>query len=337
MVGADRQLRGEQSMPVRTRRRGAPSRRAARAGPGTRAPGRAHGTRSPGAMLRTPHDDLLLAGAVVDAGEAELVGVRDGRGPRAPAPRPRPRRPAHGRSTTLDLHARAREQLGELVGRRGRSGRTRGATRATTFTRRPRTAPGTGRRRRRACRMSGIPYAQQRHAVDAHAEREPRVALAVVPAVLAGPSGAPCPRPAARSTRCRRCGSRRRRTRSTTRRPRAPGSTNGKNAGPRRTRRSSPNSAFAKASSVPFRSANVMPSSTASPSTWWNTGECVASAVSRRYTRPGATTYTGGGCDCIVRIWTARGLGAQQQLRVAGDVDVERVLHRARAGGPAGC
>ena len=35
-------------------------------------------------------------------------------------------------------------------------------------------------------------------------------------------------------------------------------------------------------SRVPLRSASVIPSSTASPSTWWNIGVCVASGVSRR-------------------------------------------------------
>ena len=33
-----------------------------------------------------------------------------------------------------------------------------------------------------------------------------------------------------------------------------------------------------------------MPRSTASPSTWWKTGEWVASSSSVRKTRPGATT-----------------------------------------------
>ena len=38
---------------------------------------------------------------------------------------------------------------------------------------------------------------------------------------------------------------------------------------------------------VPFRSAIEMPWSTTRPSTWWKTGECVASTSSLRYTRPG--------------------------------------------------
>jgi hypothetical protein len=44
-----------------------------------------------------------------------------------------------------------------------------------------------------------------------------------------------------------------------------------------------------------------MSSSTASPSTWWNCGVWVAS-LSRRYVRPGMTTYSGGGCASIARI-----------------------------------
>jgi len=44
-----------------------------------------------------------------------------------------------------------------------------------------------------------------------------------------------------------------------------------------------------------------MSRSTASPSTWWNCGVCVASE-SRRYTRPGMITYSGGGEASIARI-----------------------------------
>ena len=43
-----------------------------------------------------------------------------------------------------------------------------------------------------------------------------------------------------------------------------------------------PKMALAKSSIVPRRSASVMPRSTASPSTWWKTGVCVASSGSRR-------------------------------------------------------
>ena len=60
------------------------------------------------------------------------------------------------------------------------------------------------------------------------------------------------------------------------------GSVNGKKSVESLIRRSSPKSARIIASSVPFRSASVIPSSTARPSTWWKYGMCVASAVSRR-------------------------------------------------------
>ena len=70
----------------------------------------------------------------------------------------------------------------------------------------------------------------------------------------------------------------------------ADGSVNGKYDGRRRVVRSSPNSAFTNASMVPARSANVMSRSTTRPSIWWNTGRCVASAVSWRNIWPGATT-----------------------------------------------
>ncbi len=46
----------------------------------------------------------------------------------------------------------------------------------------------------------------------------------------------------------------------------------------------------------------MIPSSTASPSAWWNVGVWVASGVSRRYTRPSETMYTGGSCASIVLI-----------------------------------
>jgi hypothetical protein len=59
------------------------------------------------------------------------------------------------------------------------------------------------------------------------------------------------------------------------------GSVNGKKPVRRRSSRSRPNIARANSSSVPFRSASVMPSSTARPSIWWNIGVCVAS-LSRR-------------------------------------------------------
>ena len=43
-----------------------------------------------------------------------------------------------------------------------------------------------------------------------------------------------------------------------------------------------------------------MPSSTASPSSWWNIGVWVASE-SRRYTLPGTTMKIGGSCCSIAR------------------------------------
>ena len=65
------------------------------------------------------------------------------------------------------------------------------------------------------------------------------------------------------------------------------GSVNGKNDGRRRVRASGPKIACAKWSSVPLRLAIVRPLSTARPSTWWNTGVCVASSSSVRNTLPG--------------------------------------------------
>ena len=61
----------------------------------------------------------------------------------------------------------------------------------------------------------------------------------------------------------------------------ADGSVNGKNDGRRRTPISSPKKRRAKCKSTPFRSAKVTPSSTHSPSTWLNIGECVASSSRR--------------------------------------------------------
>ncbi len=68
------------------------------------------------------------------------------------------------------------------------------------------------------------------------------------------------------------------------------GSVNGKNAGRQRVSTASPNMARAKWSSVPLRWAMVRPSSMAMPSSWWNTGVCVASSSSVRKTLPGQTT-----------------------------------------------
>ena len=57
-------------------------------------------------------------------------------------------------------------------------------------------------------------------------------------------------------------------------------------------------------SSVPLRSLKVMLVSTQRPSTWWKMGECVASCASLRWTLPGMTMRTGGGCCSMVRICT---------------------------------
>jgi hypothetical protein len=65
------------------------------------------------------------------------------------------------------------------------------------------------------------------------------------------------------------------------------GSVNGKKLVRIRTSRSGPKSARKKCSTVPWRSASVMPRSTARHSNWRNVGECVASGVSRRKQRPG--------------------------------------------------
>ena len=56
---------------------------------------------------------------------------------------------------------------------------------------------------------------------------------------------------------------------------------------------SEPKKAFTNASSEPFSSAKLTSLSTSRPSTWWNMGVWVMSE-SRRYTRPGTTTRTGG-------------------------------------------
>jgi hypothetical protein len=60
----------------------------------------------------------------------------------------------------------------------------------------------------------------------------------------------------------------------------APGSTKGKNEGRKRTARA-PNSALRKLCITPLRWAKEMPSSTHSPSIWWNIGEWVASESQR--------------------------------------------------------
>ena len=99
----------------------------------------------------------------------------------------------------------------------------------------------------------------------------------------------------------------------------------GKEIGFNCTSGSSPKIARANASSVPLRSAKVTPSSTASPSTWWNCGVWVAS-LSGRYTRPGTITNRGGGAAIISPDLHRRGVGPQHGRLV----EVERVAARAR-------
>ncbi len=65
-----------------------------------------------------------------------------------------------------------------------------------------------------------------------------------------------------------------------------------------------PKSSARKAATVPFRSAIEMPWSTTRPSTWWKTGECVASTSSLRYTRPGTMRRSGAPWRRISRICT---------------------------------
>ena len=84
---------------------------------------------------------------------------------------------------------------------------------------------------------------------------------------------------------------------------------------------------------VPLRCANDSPSSTARPSTWWNMGLCVASTSSRRYTVPGAITYTGGGPACIVRICTGE---VCVRSSTSSPPSMKKVSLSDRAGWPSG-
>src|SRR5438132_1082083 len=70
----------------------------------------------------------------------------------------------------------------------------------------------------------------------------------------------------------------------------AEGSVNGKNDGRKRIRDAGPNIWRANSASVPLRSPIVMARSTASPSTWWNIGECDMTATSRRRPCRGRTS-----------------------------------------------
>ncbi len=78
-----------------------------------------------------------------------------------------------------------------------------------------------------------------------------------------------------------------------------------------------------------------MSSSTASPSIWWNWGVWVASE-SGRYTRPGMTTYSGGGWASIARTCIGEVcVRSDQLLRRAVALDVEGVRARPRRVGRA--
>ena len=86
---------------------------------------------------------------------------------------------------------------------------------------------------------------------------------------------------------------------------------------------------------VPLRLAKVSPSSTASPSTWWNMGLCVASTSSRRYTVPGAITYTGGSVVCMVRICTGE-VCVRSSTSSCSPPAMKNVSLSLRAGWPSG-
>ena len=93
---------GEQSMPFDITPRS--SRGASGSGrTGTREPGFRPGHQVAGCEVAHARAHDLLAGAVVHAGHAELVGVWVVAAPPARAPRPLPARPAHGRSTASTL------------------------------------------------------------------------------------------------------------------------------------------------------------------------------------------------------------------------------------------
>ena len=73
-----------------------------------------------------------------------------------------------------------------------------------------------------------------------------------------------------------------------------------------------------------------MPRSTTRPSIWWNTGMCVASAVSLRNTRPGMTDVDRRRLRSITRICTGDVWVRSTTLPGLAELDVERVLHVAR-------
>ena len=146
------------------------------------APGGASGTRSPGRHVPNADDHLELARPRLHAGQAQGVAVRvvadldhpgdDDAGD--PLPRTLDR---------LDLRALAREQLRQLLGRQvGRAQLPQPGQddlhAAPSNRSRNRTSPSTN------SRMSLHAVPDHRHALDPHAEREPRVPLGVDAAVL---------------------------------------------------------------------------------------------------------------------------------------------------------
>ena len=112
------------------------------------------------------------------------------------------------------------------------------------------------------------------------------------------------------------------------------GSVKGKKLGKKRVFTLEPKSSFMAWSSVPFRSEKVMLVSTHRPSTWWKTGEWVASAASLRCTLPGTTMRIGGGLGDHGANLHRRGVGAHQQPVARGLClligEHQRVLRVAR-------
>ena len=261
-----RSSRGEHSMPLETTPRSV--RGASGSGrTGTREPGCAHGTRSPGGEVADPGahgsappvpSSIRATQSVSESGWSRHVEDAGDDHPVQAVPRPQ---------DALDLDPALGDELGELVrgqvgGRELAQPRQRRSSR-----RRPRTAPGTGRRCRRACGCRGSRSAAARPVRSRCRTRTPCTARCRTRSSPA-PSGAPCPTPSSSiqplphtlqptpsHTKHETPTSRARLHEREVRRARAA------------RRRVSPNSAFAIASSVPFRSANVMPSSTARPST----------------------------------------------------------------------
>ena len=260
---------------------------------GITAPGRATATVWPGGDVRRAADDLRGSPSPTSTWQTrQPVGVRVLLGAEH-APDDEVRAAAADAVVVdpVDLgagHRRAASASSRTPA--GRARRTRAASRAGASCR---TAPGSAGRCRRSRRRSGTPCLSIAIRSMPIPNAKPWIALGVV-AVLAHVartrSGRPSRRRGSRASPCpcRACSARRRpsvaacrRTGSSETSTSTLGSVNGKKCGRRRTSRSSPKIARANASSVPLRSASVMSSSTASPSTWWNCGVCVAS-LSRR-------------------------------------------------------